>query len=130
MRKAHFFDLGRLAGGEWRDAKEWETFVNYLKSDRQPVRVPVHGAGPAAGIRAARARVRRLLRLVLDPRAQQPVAITTALHGAGGYGKTTLATALCHDERVIEAFDDGMLWTSLGQKPHLSSTSSRSGTRR
>ncbi len=29
MRKAHFFDLDR----------EWETFVNYLKSDRQPARV-------------------------------------------------------------------------------------------
>ena len=30
MRKAHFFDLD----------KEWETFVNYLKSDRQQARVP------------------------------------------------------------------------------------------
>jgi TIR domain len=30
MRKAHFFDLD----------KEWETFVNYLQSDRQPTRVP------------------------------------------------------------------------------------------
>jgi hypothetical protein len=30
MRKAHFFDLNR----------EWETFVNFLKSDREPNRVP------------------------------------------------------------------------------------------
>jgi predicted ATPase len=42
-----------------------------------------------------------------------------ALQGAGGYGKTTLATALCHDDRVIEAFDDGVLWTSLGETPRV-----------
>ena len=29
----------------------------------------------------------------------------TALQGAGGYGKTTLAIALCHDDQVIGAFD-------------------------
>jgi len=40
MRKAHLFDIGRWTGSEWADVKEWETFTNYLKSDRQPVRVP------------------------------------------------------------------------------------------
>src|SRR2546428_5569306 len=38
---------------------------------------------------------------------------------AGGYGKTVLALALCHDDRVIDAFDDGVLWTSLGQTPKV-----------
>jgi predicted ATPase len=32
----------------------------------------------------------------------------------GGVGKTTLAIALCHDEQVIEAFPDGILWATLG----------------
>ena len=40
MRKAHFFDLGRWTGELWEDVKEWETFTHYLKSDREPVRVP------------------------------------------------------------------------------------------
>ncbi len=47
------------------------------------------------------------------------VGITTALRGAGGYGKTTLAQALCHDDRVRAAFPDGILWVTLGQRPNI-----------
>jgi WD40 repeat protein len=47
-----------------------------------------------------------------------PGAVTTALRGSGGFGKTTLAQALCMDERVQRAFPDGILWTTLGE--HLS----------
>ncbi len=47
------------------------------------------------------------------------VAITAALRGAGGYGKTTLATALCHHERVQMAFLDGILWVTLGETPDV-----------
>ncbi|MHB8629613.1 MAG: NB-ARC domain-containing protein [Aggregatilineales bacterium] len=43
------------------------------------------------------------------------VAITAALKGAGGYGKTTLARAICHDLRVRSAFNDGILWVELGE---------------
>ena len=59
-----------------------------------------------------------LLRLVLDPDQAHPKTIT-GLQGSGGYGKTTLAIALCHDERVAAAFDDGVLWASLGQTPSV-----------
>jgi hypothetical protein len=45
------------------------------------------------------------------------VAITAALKGAGGYGKTTLARAVCHDERIQEHFDSGILWITLGESP-------------
>jgi hypothetical protein len=47
----------------------------------------------------------------------EPVAITAALKGAGGFGKTTLAQALCHDDDVQEAFHHGILWITLGQTP-------------
>ena len=59
----------------------------------------------------------RLLKLLVDERREEPVAITAALKGAGGYGKTTLAKALCHDERIQDAFDDGILWVTLGENP-------------
>ncbi len=39
--------------------------------------------------------------------------VLTALHGAGGFGKTTLARAACYDERVRARFDDGILWTTM-----------------
>jgi WD40 repeat protein len=91
MRKAHFFDL----------AREWETFVNYLKSDRQPARVPFMAPDfPEAFVQRPREFEQLIGKLVQEKR-ETPIAITTALQGAGGYGKTTLAVALCHDDRVI-----------------------------
>jgi len=47
------------------------------------------------------------------------VAITTALQGGGGFGKTTLARALCLDEEVRFRFDDGVLWVTLGENPDM-----------
>lgn len=44
------------------------------------------------------------------------VGITTAIQGAGGFGKTALATELCYDERVRERYPDGILWTTLGEE--------------
>ena len=41
------------------------------------------------------------------------------MQGAGGFGKTTLAIDACHHAEVVNAFPDGMLWTSLGEKPDL-----------
>jgi predicted RNase H-like nuclease len=44
----------------------------------------------------------QLKTLLLGRGRNEPVAITTALSGAGGFGKTTLAAALCHDPEFIE----------------------------
>ena len=60
-----------------------------------------------------------LLGHLLDANRQKTVAITTALEGAGGFGKTMLAIALCHCDDVITAFADGILWATLGEKPDL-----------
>jgi hypothetical protein len=46
-----------------------------------------------------------------------PIAITTALAGESGFGKTTLAKSCCHDARVHAAFPSGMLWVEVGQEP-------------
>ena len=39
----------------------------------------------------------KLKSLLLTPDRSQPVAIATALTGAGGFGKTRWRRALCHD---------------------------------
>jgi hypothetical protein len=44
------------------------------------------------------------------------VALTTALHSAGGYGKTTLANALCRDPDIQHEFSDGVLRVELGKE--------------
>jgi NB-ARC domain/WD domain, G-beta repeat/APAF-1 helical domain len=45
------------------------------------------------------------------------VAISAALKGAGGYGKTTLAKALANDEDIQDSYFDGVLWVELGERP-------------
>lgn len=59
--------------------------------------------------------------LVTGPQGE-PTSATVALVGAGGFGKTTLAHAVCHDERVQNAFSDGILRVSLGPRPNLLGT--------
>ena len=58
-----------------------------------------------------------LKRRLLDGKGDAVAAITAALRGAGGYGKTTLAKALAHDPDVQDAYFDGILWAELGEKP-------------
>jgi hypothetical protein len=55
--------------------------------------------------------------LLLSPQENNVVSITTtAIQGAGGFGKTTLAIALCNDDDIIRFFNDGIIWVTLGQK--------------
>ncbi len=109
MSKIHFFDIEH----------EWTTFVQYLKSPCQVNRIPFTAPDrPSAFID----RPKEFLEIkshLLDPIRGDAVAITTALQGSGGFGKTTLAIALCHDDDIITAYDDGILWVTLGEKPNL-----------
>jgi hypothetical protein len=115
MRDAHFYDLGALEEG--LGGPEWKTFVNDLHRTPSTRRVPfMVEALPEDFVERPR-EFDRLLGLLLDEKREEPVAITAALRGAGGYGKTTLAKALCHDPRIQDAFDDGILWVTLGENP-------------
>jgi len=53
---------------------------------------------------------------LLSSDAKGMLAITAALRGAGGYGKTTLARALAHDADVRRFYSDGILWAELGEQ--------------
>lgn len=53
---------------------------------------------------------------LLDARGDA-VGTTAALRGAGGYGKTVLANALCHDPDIQDAYFDGILRVELGERP-------------
>ena len=115
MRDSHFYDLGtvqnRLKGPEWRK------FVNDLNTSCQAKRVPFMAEDLPEGFVRRPGEFDQLIKLLIDERREEPVAITAALRGAGGYGKTTLAKALCNDDRIQEAFDDGILWITLGENP-------------
>jgi WD40 repeat protein len=109
MSKAHFFDL----------AKEWPTLVAHLRKGCDTPRVPFMAPDLPPHFVERPPEYQALKNLLLTPDRSQPVAITTALAGAGGFGKTTLAAALCHDEDILENFYDGILWVTLGQTPDV-----------
>ena len=46
---------------------------------------------------------------------------TVMVDGLPGVGKTSLASAISRDQDLLTSFPDGVLWTSLGQKPNLNS---------
>ena len=90
--------------------------VQVLKGPAGEKRVPFMADALPEGFVARPEEFDRLKRSLLDARGE-PVAITAALRGAGGYGKTALANALCHDSDIQDAFSDGILRVTLGEKP-------------
>jgi len=107
MRSAHFYDLDH----------EWQKLVNDLNTRCQQARVPFMCKDLPPDFVPRPNEFEALIRKLLDEQREEPIAITAALRGAGGYGKTTMALALCHDERIQDAFDDGILWVTLGENP-------------
>jgi hypothetical protein len=115
MRSCHFYDIGDI--GNDFGGPEWLRFANDLNTRCQTRRVPMMAEPPPEDFVARPREFDQLINHLLDDKREEPVAITAALRGAGGYGKTTLAKALCHDERIQNAFDDGILWVTLGETP-------------
>src|SRR6266566_1918803 len=107
MRSAHFYDLDY----------EWQKLVNDLNTRCQQPRVPFMVEDLPTDFVPRPQEFEALIDRLLDQQREEPVAITAALRGAGGYGKTTMAKAICHDERIQQAFDDGILWVTLGENP-------------
>ncbi|MEM9953164.1 MAG: TIR domain-containing protein [Chloroflexota bacterium] len=113
MRDSHFYDL--------TTEEQNQKLINDLNTKCTAVRVPFYGVPDLPEHFVERPEVFEQMKTqLLDDARDNPVAITTSLVGAGGFGKTTLASALCHDEDVQTAFDDGVLWVTLGENPNLS----------
>ena len=107
MRDLHFYDL----------AHEWDKFVDDLRREPLRRRVPfMVDALPGAFVRRPAAHA-DLLAFLVDATSGDPKPGVVALLGAGGFGKTTLAQAVCHDERIQQAFDDGIVWVRFGEQP-------------
>jgi hypothetical protein len=79
MSKSHFFDID----------KEWESFVAHLRKGCDTPRVPFMAPDLPQNFTERPDEFGRLKDLLLSKDRKEPVAITTALSGAGGFGKTT-----------------------------------------
>ncbi len=108
---------------DWKDFRAgkperetiWAAFITTLNTPYQGRKVPFMAGSKPEYFVERPAEYEALLKALVD--GNGAVAITAAIKGAGGFGKTTLALALCHDNRVRGAFDDGILWVTLGEKP-------------
>jgi WD40 repeat protein len=109
MRETHFVDT--------ENPEQWTRFLRTLEAPCRAARVPFMADDLPKDFVPRPAEFEALAGMLLKERKDQPVALTAALKGAGGYGKTTLAVALCHDERIGEEFHDGILWVTLGREP-------------
>jgi WD40 repeat protein len=92
------------------------TLIRVLQGQSVQTRVAMMAPEPPADFVARPAEFGALKQQLLDAKGDA-VAITAALRGAGGYGKTTLAKKLAHDEDIQDAYFDGILWVELGEKP-------------
>ncbi|MDH5587926.1 MAG: TIR domain-containing protein, partial [Nitrospirota bacterium] len=99
--------------------EQWTRFIRTLESSHQRTRVPFMADDLPVDYVLRAKEFEDLAESLLDPQKEEPIAITAALKGAGGYGKTTLAKGLCHDERIQDAFHDGILWVTLGEEPNI-----------
>jgi hypothetical protein len=87
-----------------------------LQDQGRQKRVAMMAPEPPADFVQRPSEFNALKKQLLDAKGDA-VAITAALRGAGGYGKTTLAKALAHDPDIQDAYFDGILWVELGEKP-------------
>jgi len=94
MKTQHFADLKVEA--------QWQVFTADLQRQCQTARVPYMAADLQKDFVTRPEEFEPIVTLLLSQERHQrkPVGITTALRGAGGFGKTMLATAICHDERI------------------------------
>ncbi len=108
---------------DWKDFREgqpeqetnWASFIRALNTPYEGRKVPfMAGQLPDYFVNRPE-EFEKMVSALVD--SNGAVAITAAVKGAGGFGKTTLALALCHDTRVRGAFDDGILWVTLGERP-------------
>ena len=107
-------------GHDYQFTYEWDRFVlQVVRPDRAlRVRNTAPTDLPANYVRR-QVEYDKLRAMFLQPDRRSPIAITTSLVGPGGFGKTTLAKDLCRDPEIQEAFDDGILWVTLGEKPNV-----------
>ena len=109
MSQAHTYDLG----------KEWDLFVNFLKSPCQATRVPFMAENLPDTFVERPTEFQQILDQVLDDGHKNPSGKRVVLYGSGGFGKSTLALSACHDDDVITACDGGILWATLGEQPSI-----------
>jgi hypothetical protein len=108
MRRAEVYDIA--------DPERWQMLKQVLTGPGKTHQVPFMAGDLAEDFVPRPAEYARLKEAVLAVGSDNAVALTTALRGAGGYGKTTLANHLCRDADIRFEFTDGILRVEIGKE--------------
>ena len=97
--------------------------VVFVLVDRAGARAAAHGVGgrrpwmaPPLDRMVQRPELGARLVAALTAPGPAVVGLTTGLHGAGGFGKTRLATWVCHRPEIDRRYPGGLLWVTVGQE--------------
>ncbi len=107
ISQLHFYDLNL----------EWSKLINSLNGECQTPRVPFMVEDLPPDFVERPAIIEQILTHLFDSERQEGIAGVTALYGAGGYGKSTLIRAICHNDDIRQVFDNGILWVTLTENP-------------
>jgi predicted acylesterase/phospholipase RssA/MinD-like ATPase involved in chromosome partitioning or flagellar assembly len=116
---------GRAAGqgvrrlpksAETFDIADWQRLARKLKSPCHVARVPFMAPIILTKFIGRASELERLKSILLkdDRNALRRSGVDAAICGMGGSGKSALARTFCYDEEVLNYFDGGVLWVSLG----------------
>jgi hypothetical protein len=115
-------DPGRIERPLWASrirlydaVKEWDELVRLVETPCQAKRIPLMAPAAANPVLGREDEIGKAKALLFNG------SPAVALLGPGGAGKTAVAQALCHDPDVVDGFDGGILWASLGAQPNLPS---------
>jgi len=107
IRQVHFFNL----------QLEWPKLLTALNGACQTPRVPFMADDLPADFTDRPAELGQIKAMLFDAQREEAIPGVAALYGAGGYGKSTLAKAVCHTDDIRQVFDSGILWVTLGENP-------------
>ncbi len=95
---------------------DWDELCRVLQTPLRATRVPLMAPPIRPGfVNRAREIAELKSRLLGETADRRQIALV----GLGGMGKSALARVVCHDDDVIESFEDGILWMTLGTQPDL-----------
>ena len=113
MRREEVFDIDPERD---RDGERWKALVLVMRGDGRTKRAPYMPGDLPADFVPRPAEYAALKAAVLEEAPEKTVALTTALRGAGGYGKTMLANYFCRDPEVRFEFSDGIVRVEIGKE--------------
>jgi WD40 repeat protein len=96
----------------WAAVRDWRFPLAVDRSGRGPGALPWGGPPVAGWVDRAELAV---VVSALTGAGGGPVAVTTGLVGAGGFGKTMLAARVCQDRAVRRRFPGGVCWVTVGR---------------